>query len=160
MYTHRECINFKLMIEPNTLPNYSAKTHTKNTHIVLWSLSSESLRRAVFLRPLKEWYGVKLIQWYDLGYDSPRRGISDFICKRAKKAKAERGEEGAFLGHVCLSQTLLPRHVDHSHPSVLCPPCLISDPTNKPCKQHILSDGIFLMFGQMILLAIYHILKF
>ena len=124
MYTHRECINFKLMIEPNTLPNYSAKTHTKNTHIVLWSLSSESLRRAVFLRPLKEWYGVKLIQWYDLGYDSPRRGISDFICKRTKKAKAE-GGGGCFSGPCLFVADSAPKTCRSFSP--LCPLPTLSD---------------------------------
>ena len=90
----------------------------------------EYTEESCFLHPLKEWYGVKLIQWYDLGYDSPRRGISDFICASAKKAKAE-GGGGCFSGPgLFVAVESAPKTCRSFSPSpYVLPPCLILSST-------------------------------
>ena len=53
-----------------------------------------------------------------------------FYLQEEREKSQGRGGGGCFSRpEVCLSQRLLPRHVDHFHPPCVLPPCLILSPT-------------------------------
>ena len=132
LFTHFNCCSAGSNIILTNSYNLSQNaTHTN--YSLLWPLFSDRRRsiltRAVF-RSL--WKNDTGWSWYsDTTSDMTARDVESLILFAAGARKKPRQRGGGCFSRpeVCLSQRLLPRHVDHFHPPCVLPPCLILSPT-------------------------------